>query len=331
MGHHRLRGCLCRASGIWRNGHSIRCIWANGIAPLAAFIFSYNYILAWGFLSYLFSVGFCLLLFAGWIAAAKWHRWLRVLLFSIAALALYFCHIFGFASYCILVGGYEVARAWRDRPSPKTVAMDWLAAASQSLPAIALWVFYDRSALFEGTVQTNYGGLNEKFTALRSPAIFIGGWIDDTVFIVFVLFLVLGAFLKQIIRVDSRIWPSLAALSVIAIAMPNWLFGVWGTDFRLPLIIVMVLVGGLSLRMGRSVSCIFVVVVGALLAAKSISALLAFQGAEIVLNDTRSVVAEIPRGAQILVVESRGPEITKRGDVPCSVEKGEAGMVGLRG
>ncbi len=255
------------------------CIWANWYCAARRFYFFLQLYIGMGFLELSILGRFCLLLFAGWIAAAKWHRWLRVLLFSIAALALYFCHIFGFASYCILVGGYEVARAWRDRPSPKTVAMDWLAAASQSLPAIALWVFYDRSALFEGTVQTNYGGLNEKFTALRSPAIFIGGWIDDTVFIVFVLFLVLGAFLK-IIRVDSRIWPSLAALSVIAIAMPNWLFGVWGTDFRLPLIIVMVLVGGLSLRMGRSVSCIFVVVVGALLAAKSISALLAFQGAE---------------------------------------------------
>jgi len=86
--------------------------------PLIAFLFSYNYLLSWGFLNYLFSVSLCLFLLAAWVATAKLAPMLRAAAFAVPALILYFSHIYGFVAYCLAVAGFEFGRAWRARFQP---------------------------------------------------------------------------------------------------------------------------------------------------------------------------------------------------------------------
>jgi hypothetical protein len=110
-----------------------------GLVPALAFLLSYNYLLARGFLAYLFSAGLAVMLFAAWIATEGWPRRRRVPVFAVAALLLYFSHIFAFLAYGILVGGYEVARMARSRRRPlASVAVNLGAAAAQALPVLAV-------------------------------------------------------------------------------------------------------------------------------------------------------------------------------------------------
>ncbi|MEJ0046710.1 MAG: hypothetical protein WDN04_11825 [Rhodospirillales bacterium] len=86
-----------------------------GLIPVLGFLLSYKYLLARGFLTYLFSAGLAVMLFAGWLACADWPRWRRAPVFAAAGLLLYFCHVFAFLAYGILVSGHELARAVRAR------------------------------------------------------------------------------------------------------------------------------------------------------------------------------------------------------------------------
>lgn len=285
-----------------------------GLAPLVACLFCYNYILSWGFLSYLFSTYLSLLLFAGWLATTKWPRWPRVLMFSLATLILYFSHVFGFGVYCILVAGYEIGHAWRERLSARTIIKDWLAAACQAILGVLLWVFVDRSGTFVGPVQTEYGSLAEKLTALKSPALFSGGRLDDFILISVFGCLALGIILR-LVRFDPKILPSIAGLALVTLATPHMLFGVWG-DVRLPIILVMLLFASLSIELGRAGTIVFITVLGALLIVRTITVTNILLEAEAVIDDAREVVSDLPRGSSMLVVEAKGPEAARKRVLP---------------
>jgi hypothetical protein len=85
------------------------------LLPFAAFLFLYNRHFLWGFLNYLFSVGLALWMLAAHIHLRNRSDALRVVLFSLLSTALLISHLHAFASYAILVGGYEVSVAWRQR------------------------------------------------------------------------------------------------------------------------------------------------------------------------------------------------------------------------
>ena len=83
-----------------------------GVWPAVSFLLLYNYVLFWGFLSYLFTAGLALLAFSAWIALRERGRLFRVSLFSAVALILLAGHAFGLFVYGLLVLGYEL---WRVR------------------------------------------------------------------------------------------------------------------------------------------------------------------------------------------------------------------------
>ena len=85
--------------------------------PLLAVFFLYNSILLWGFLNYLFGLGMALWVFAGWVAFRRCPSWQTVPLFSFLAMLLFFCHLFAFGIYVVVLSGYEAGQWWAGRRS----------------------------------------------------------------------------------------------------------------------------------------------------------------------------------------------------------------------
>jgi hypothetical protein len=278
-----------------------------GLTPAIAFLITYNYVLALGFLNYLFSACLAVMLFALWIATARCRPAWRMALFAPLAVILYFSHVLGFIAYGILVFGYELARAWRIRPwRAVAIAVDFGVAASQALLPVALAFLLRADATF-GTVKvTRYGTLADRIGALLSPIYFPGGGAG--VVGAFVLAPLLLLWLARPVRVAPAAWPAALAVLLAACAAPHMLLNIWGTDMRLPLVAAIVLAGAVTPgpRTGRAavVACLGCVL--ALLAVRAWDATVLLRGLDSQVAQMRDLLTQLPRGARLLVVD--GPE-----------------------
>ena len=283
------------------------------LVPAAAFLFCYNGLLSWGFLNYLPALCLAVLLFAGWIGSAGWKRWPRAALFSVLALALYLGHLVAFAVYCLMVGSFELGRAWRIGFRPwRGVAADWSAAALQAVPAIVLALNVVVERPFVGAVPTHYGNLTLKLYALVSPVWFYNDASNNMLLAVFVLFVLAFGLLTARMRLSSAILPAILAVGGVAVCMPNMLLGTFGMDVRLPLLVVLLLIGATSTteRMGRVLGGAVLggmLVLSTLRSADIATALREVDGQ---ISEVRQVVAAMPRGMRVLVVDTSLPRLS---------------------
>jgi hypothetical protein len=279
--------------------------WASrgrvGLATAAAFLLSQNMLLAFGFLNFLFMSGLAVMLFAAWIRTEHWPRWRRAAAFAPALLVLYLGHIFACIGYCLAVLGFDVARAARARfqPLPR-VALDWLAAGAQALPALLLTPFFDRGQVAIGEVVTRYGTMAERLFSLASPVLFLSG-------IIFASVAYLGFFgvvlLAPRLRIAAGVWPAALVLFLSALAMPHVLAGVWGTDQRMPLMAYMVALGGMAASVSRPWRALLLAVIVALTLTKSLEATSVLQKIDSRIAQTRRVLESLPRGSRLLVMD----------------------------
>lgn len=80
--------------------------------PLVAAVFLYNWILLYGFLGYVLGIGLFLCATAAWLALREHSWWLRLLVGSVFAVALFFVHMITLGLYAVAVAGYELQRAF---------------------------------------------------------------------------------------------------------------------------------------------------------------------------------------------------------------------------
>lgn len=220
-----------------------------GLWPAGAWLFLYNHLLIMGFLNYLFGVGLALLLFAGWIASEGRPSWIRLALFPMALVSLYFVHLFALGVYGICVAGYELSRAWPG------LRADWKRAV-RSLPAVA-WQFLPAVILVLATMPRGgarsfyYGPLLQKVKALWSPTLAYLKPIDLAVFL-FVVAVLVGGLATRRLTISRDIRLPLILLALLAVAMPFQMEGAWGhiwyADLRLPSVIALLLVAAMRPR-----------------------------------------------------------------------------------
>jgi hypothetical protein len=276
------------------------------LVPLAAWLVSYNTLLEFGFLNYLFSLGLALMLFAAWLATAAWpatvasRRWRRAALFAPLVLALYLGHAFACFAYCLAVAGVEANRALQSPLSQlRAVAADLLAAFSQAVPALIFAATLNVNSGYVGTLNTNWGDLRSKLFAACAPFLFLH---DQTNAFFLLALIALIALLAASARLAPQIWPACIPVTLAAIAMPHVLDSTWGMDLRLPLFLVLLLVAGASFPRAATLRWPAVAMVFVLLAAKSADAWLALRVLDGQIAETRQVLAALPRGARLLVV-----------------------------
>jgi hypothetical protein len=274
------------------------------LVPCAAFLVSANFSLTMGFLNFLFTAALAILLFAGWIAAADLGRWRRALLFAPGVLALYFGHAFGCLSYCLAVGGLELAGAIRARFRPlPTVLANLAAAFAQAIPTLGFALTLNVSAGYLGPLHNYYGRVGEKIAAFLSPVMFLNDALNISVALACgVVFLLLARY----VRLSRALWPACLAVGLAALLIPHVLFSTWWTDFRLPFVTALLLIAALSLPFGRVGAAICVAFLFALLSLKSVDAWGTLRQADVQFAEMRAVLAHLPRGARLLVVNPIG-------------------------
>jgi hypothetical protein len=272
-----------------------------GLMPVLAFLLSYNYLLARGFLNYLFSAGLAVMLFAGWIASAEWPRWRRLAIFALAAPLLYMSHVFAFVAYGLLMAGYEVARLAR-RPSGAAIA-DFCAAGAQAVPVLLLIFWLRAMGNFGAQSVTRYGSLAEKLGAFLSPLFFPG---NALVVASCVLLPLTGVFLLRSARLPSALWPALLAVVLAACCMPHVLANLWGADMRLPLVAGIVLIGTAapSPGVGPRAKAVVLAVAAVPVAMRAADGTMTLRRLDAQVAQVRQVVGALPAGARLLVVDA---------------------------
>jgi len=286
-----------------------------GLAPALAFLLSYNFVLALGFLNYLFSAALAVMLFAGWIAAAAWPPWRRSVVFPVLALILYFGHVFAFVAYGLLLIGYELGQAWaRGRPAWRITLADIGAAGAQAIVPVILTLTLGTAHTFGTEHVTRYGSVGDRIGALISPVYFPGG--GATLVGAFVLAPLLGLLLARGVRVPRAIWLPLVIVAAAALAVPAMLLNVWGAEFRLPLVAASVLAGAATPRpaFGRRAALLVLTALVALIGVRVWTATTLLRALDTQIAQMRELVAALPRGARLLVVD--GPP-----DAPGRLEK----------
>ena len=273
-----------------------------GLVPAVGYLFCYNYLLERGFLAFLFAAGLAVMVFAGWIGAAAWPRWVRAGVFSVAAVLLYLCHAYGFGVFCILLGGYEVGRAF-GRPW-RVIAADWAAAGFVAAPTLLVGAAFGGNGNVSAVSFTHYGTLADKLGAVLSPVYFPGGLVAVAIG----LFLLLcAAVFGRHMRLAPAMLGPLSALVVAAVLAPSVLFNAWGSDFRLPLVVVVALLAGsVPMSVGRRTAALVLACVCVLVTWRGAAAWVLLRAVDAQVGDVRAVVSALPEGARLLVVEPGG-------------------------
>jgi hypothetical protein len=269
------------------------------LVPAAALLLGANYLVALGFLNYVFMSGLAVMVFAGWIATAAWPRVARVVVFMPLATLLYLGHAFAFLGYGCAVAGRElltsVQRKFRPR---KEVSLDWLAAAAQALPALYWATTLNATAGAPGKLYSHYGDVGEKLLALASPLVFL---IDPVQLMVLLACVALSILAAQRLRLPPKVWPAALAVGLAALATPEILLSTWLTDFRLPLFLMMLLLGGFTLNQPARWRW---PLAGALLAITALKSLDVWRVLHVMdeqVAEMRQVLAALPRGSTLLV------------------------------
>jgi len=284
-----------------------------GLTPAVGLLLGGNYVVALGFLNYVFMAGLAVICFAGWVATAGWPRMPRLLLFTLASLLLYLGHAFGFLAYCCAVAGFEIAGAIRTRFRPyHVVALDWVCAGGQALPVLLLGLTLNTAAGTPGKLYSHWGDVGEKLLAFASPVLFLP---DLTQIIVLLAGIFVAAAAARHIRLAPSIWPAALATFLVALCVPEIFLSMWLTDFRLPLVALMLLLGGVSCAPIPRLRPSLAALLACLITVKSIDTWRVLQKADAQAAEMRGLLTSLPRGAKLLAANvSRdapdGPELS---------------------
>lgn len=280
-----------------------RALWGRvGLWPLAAALFLYNDAFYWGLLNYLFGLGVALLGFSAWIATARRRASPRLLAFALLAGVLFVLHLFAFGVYGLLVASYEIAAWRRDGRTDGRAALAMLARFAQFLPPALLWLGTLSSG---GPRYTAYGGVMDKLMALTSPMVF--GDVGFVVVPICLGLIYLGWRTRRLVLAPAMRLP-VAVLVVAAALMPNWLFGSWAADVRLPIALSFIVIAGTELRLPRRVGYVAAAAALLFLGARTYAMAQDWRDMDRHYAEFRAATASLPEGARLLVVQSPIPD-----------------------
>jgi hypothetical protein len=273
----------------------------------AAFLFLYNHLLIMGFVSYLFGLGVALFLFAGWIASRWMQPPVRLILFSAAAVGLFFCHLFALAVYAICVGAYEIGLHYRElHKNPRAVTARWLFGALQFAPVAILILATIPDSHGHELI---YGTFAQKMRAAWSPTLTYQTPTDLILFLFVAGVMIVGLISRKLVLAPQLRFPTLVLIP-LAIMMPFWVRGAWGSvaysDLRLPLAIALLFVAGLRIRDVKretifALACAAAVIFGA----RILNITLEWRQADREFSEFRAATVVIPKGAALLPVQIR--------------------------
>jgi len=274
-----------------------------GLWPVLTFLVLYNNALVWGFLNYLFTAGLALFVFSGWIAMRQRPVLPRMVIFTVAAFVLYVGHLFGLFVYGLLVVGYEAAKLRAEAVSWSQRFQALAKAGTQFiLPVLLFFIWVIGKGATDGAA-LQFGTVGERVSLFISP-VSVGLLQLDLPTMMFL------AVLALICRSDKEIGLVPAAkgplilLAAVAVLMPSYLSGVWGTHLRLPVIIACMLIAATRFSAGSERRIpFFIIATVALIVVRTAAISVEWREIDAHFSEFRKGLASVDRGARLLPVK----------------------------
>jgi hypothetical protein len=268
------------------------------IVPFAGFLFLYNRHFLWGFLNYLFAVGLGLWLLAAHIHLRHRSATFRIVLFSALAVVLMISHLHAFASYAILVGGYELSLAWRNRKDHPI--RDLIIAAAQFVLPVIL--FLKLSSTTDRAGEFKWGSPMDKVYGLLDMVNNYSLPLDIATFLILAGLVAIGLLTRRFsIHRDLRL--PLILLVIVYLALPRLMFASFGADRRLLVMVAMIAVAAMDVRIDRLFMRKALIGGIALLFLVRMSVIgVNWVHAKRVYEPILSAIAQLPKGARVAVI-----------------------------
>lgn len=237
-----------------------RALWGQwSLWPLLASLVVYNANLTWGFASFLLTAACAVLVFSAWILTEKKATKTRLALFSVAGFVLYCGHLFGFGLFAVLLGGYEISRL--EKPSFGKLVKKGFYLAPLFVPAAVHFLYQSLTTPPGHGTDTLMFTWADRKTMLLSPFIdgmaTVGNVAQHSVASTnFWLLLVTLAFfsLRGSLAVQRNMVLALLLLTIAALVTPPKLLGVSLTHFRLPFVVLSLLVASARVSEKRDIA-----------------------------------------------------------------------------
>lgn len=287
--------------------------------PLTAFVVVYNGVFLFGMMNFLLGVGLAMWGMAFWIACQEKPLWLRIAVSTVFCALLYVCHLYAIGLYGLGIGSYEIW-AWSKRRFrfDRDFLVDLVALIVPVLPIVPLFLGSSTWGLvgeYAWAPQSKMDGMQLVFRT----------YIDTHDLAVMGLGLAaLGwALHRGILSVHLAIVPLAVFGAAVFLAMPYTLFGSEMADQRMPVALVLMLLGFVHLDPEDkwSKAGFLALVVGfALLRVGDVT--VQWMKMDKIYEDFRHSLTKVPPGSKILVAHSDDPKGTQAeqdaiSHVPC--------------
>jgi hypothetical protein len=264
------------------------------LAPLAVFLIAYNRSFLWGFVNYFFALGVCFWLFAAWLRSRGWKRALRLPVFSLAAAVLFILHLHAFATYAVLVAGYELSRALAHRRDGRALR-ELTAAALQFAPAVLLLALSptaDRADDVEyGSIAAKLTGAIDAFYAYNLPL--------DAITLALAGSALLAGLALRVATPHRHMLLPVGLLMAAFLLMPTTIFGSFAADRRLATSIWMIAAASIDWRLPAGIARIAGGLLIALILIRTGAVVRNWRGAAGVYDSYLRAFELLPQGARL--------------------------------
>lgn len=273
--------------------------------PLVAFVVVYNGIFLFGMMNYLLGVGLAMWGLAAWIALKERPAILRMVVSAVFCFLLYVCHLYAVGLYGLAIGSYELW-AWSRRrfALDRALVIELVALIVPVLPLVPLLMGSSTWGLvkeYAWAPQSKMEGLELIFRtyvdthdlALMGLGAMALGW----------------ALHRGILSVHGAIWPLAIFGFAVFLAMPYTLFGSEMADQRMPVALLLMLIGFVHLDPDDKWSKAgFLVLVVGFAAMRVGDVAVHWLKIDAIYTDMRASFASMPRGSKILVSVADEPK-----------------------
>lgn len=273
-----------------------------GLAPALLFPVGCGYLLAAGFLNFVFAACLGMLLFAAWLRQRAGRLAPGyVVLFGVGAACLYAAHALAFLCYAVVLGAWEAINAIRsDLPVSRRI-IRFSQAAITGLPALALILFVPGSTGAMVAAPTAYGSVAQHLVGLVLPYVFSASPV-----LLPLLASAAGAAATVLFlfRAEGPARPLLVTVLVAAMAVPHVLMGVVNADFRLPFLLAVLGAASLCTAWHRPLpGRVAAALLSACVLARSVELGLALRTGDRQAASLISLLEALPRGSKLLVAD----------------------------
>ena len=276
--------------------------------PLVAFVLVFNGVLIYGMMNYLLGVGLAMWGLAVWISIQDRPLWLRLIVSTVFCFLLYVCHLYAVGLYGLAIGSYELW-AWSKRRFrlDRALLIDLTALIVPVLPLVPLLMRSSTWGLVKEAVwdsQSKIAGLELVFRT----------YVDthDLAFLAAGVVALGWALKRGILSVHGAALPLAGFGFAVFLAMPYTLFGSEMADQRMPVALMLMLVGFVHLDPDdKWFKAGFLALVVGFVGLRVADVSSHWQRIGAIYTDIRASLGTVPRGAKILVSVADDPKGTE--------------------